>query len=140
MKDPLSFLLLTASVCIAFSLAVAWSLSAVRYLKIAAICKIFPADRHLAKAHVDYLLMAVLLYVFYLLFKRLDIMPPLILILSMCIGSLLNPFGFFVLAIHPDISQSPLSVFGITMTTGFLLTTCGYIGAALLVGMTVVTP
>ena len=46
------------------------------------------------------------------------------------IGSLLNPFGFLVLAIKPNLRQHPSTPFGAIMAGSFVLTTIGYLGAA----------
>lgn len=131
-------LAVAGSLCLTITLVLAWCLTAVRsstgFMK-----KIFPNYQQLLKAHMDYLLMAGLLLIFYLLFAQLRVSAPAVIVASMCAGSLLNPVGFLVLAVRPGTKQSPASAFGAMMAGSFTLTTIGYAGAAWCVVRAVVT-
>ena len=97
----------------------------------------FRSYQYLLKAHIDYLMMSGLLFIFFLLFAHLRLTPPLLIVIAMSVGSLANPAGFLALAIKPDLPQRPASVFGALVTCGFVLTTIGYGGAAWVVASAV---
>ena len=112
------------------TLALAWCLTGMRYLDSGFLKKLFPSYQYLLKSHIDYLLMTGLLMVFFLLFAHFRVSPSWAILLAMCIGSLLNPFGFLVLAMKPNLRQHPSTPFGAIMAGSFVLTTIGYVGAA----------
>jgi hypothetical protein len=101
-----------------------------RYLESGFLKQLFPSYQYLLKSHIDYLLMTGLLMVFFLLFAHFRVSPPWVILLAMSIGSLLNPFGFLVLAMKPNLRQHPSTPFGAIMAGSFVLTTIGYVGAA----------
>jgi hypothetical protein len=84
-------------------------------------------------------MMTGLLIGFYLLFAQLRVSPAAPIVLSMCIGSLLNPTGFLVLAMKPTLRQHPATPFGAVMAGSFVLTTVGYVSAAWLVARAAVS-
>ncbi len=116
-------ILLKGGVALLFvSLTIAW---------IATFTRIFPIKgldggvikdyRSLVKAHLDYILMAMLLFVFYAL--RIDINP--VACLLMVIGATTNPFFYVLLAVKPDIleykaSKAYAAVSFTIVTTGFV--------------------
>ena len=121
-------LAVAGSLCLTITLMLAWCLVGVRsstFMK-----KVFPSYQQLLKAHMDYLLMSGLLMIFYLLFAHFRFSVSPVILLSMSLGSLMNPVGFLALAIKPDIRQHPTSPFGSLMAGSFTLTTIGYVGAA----------
>ena len=75
-----------------------------------------------------------LLMVFFLLFTHFQVAPSPLIVWAMCIGSFMNPVGFILLSLKPDLRQHPASPFGLLMSGSFTLTTIGYAGAALSVG------
>ena len=101
-----------------------------RYLELGVLKRLFPSYQYLLKSHIDYLLMTGLLMVFFLLFAHFQVSPSAVILLAMSIGSLLNPFGFLVLAMRPNLRQHPSTPFGAIMGGSFVLTTAGYLGAA----------
>ena len=125
-----NILVVAGSIALTATLVLAWCLSGIRYLETGFLKKLFPSYQYLLKSHIDYLLMTGLLMVFFLLFDHFRLSPPSVVLLAMTIGSLLNPFGFFVLAIKPGLRQHPSTPFGAIMSGSFLLTTIGYFGAA----------
>jgi hypothetical protein len=125
-------LAVTGSLCLGITLVLAWCLAGARAAQ--GFKRLFPNQQYLLKAHIDYLLMCGLLMIFYLSFAHFGIAPSPVIVASMCAGSLLNPFGFLVLAVKPNTRQQPTSPFGALMTASFTLTTIGYGGAAWYVG------
>ena len=123
------------SLCLTLALILAWCLVGVRttgFMK-----RWFPSYQYLLKAHIDYLMMTGLLFIFFLLFTHFRLTPPPLILVAMSVGSLVNPAAFLALAIKPDLPQRPASVFGATVTCGFVVTTIGYGGAAWVVARAV---
>ena len=86
------------------SLGLAWLASLVIYAKVKRLKAIFPATHQLIRAHIEYLLMFILLVVTYYLAKELSITLPSWVIVLLCIGSLYNPFRFYFACHQTDIS------------------------------------
>ena len=128
MQTHANVLVVAGSLCMAITLVLAWCLVGVR--SSAFMKKLFPSHPQLLKAHIDYLLMSGLLMIFYLLFAHFRVSVSPAILVSMGVGSLMNPVGFLVLAIKPDVRQQPTSPFGAIMAGSFTLTTIGYMGAA----------
>ena len=123
------------SLCLTLALILAWCLVGVRttgFMK-----RWFPSYQYLLKAHIDYLMMTGLLFIFFLLFTHFRLTPPPLIVVAMSVGSLVNPAAFLALAIKPDLPQRPASVFGATVSCGFVVTTIGYGGAAWVVARAV---
>ncbi|MEZ5293272.1 MAG: hypothetical protein R2745_19475 [Vicinamibacterales bacterium] len=116
------------SLCLLSALATAWCLAGVRSSQFARMW--VPGPQYLLKAHLDFLMMTGLLFVFFLLFEQLRLAPPPAIVAAMSIGSVTNPAGFVALAIRPDLPQRPTAPFGALMALSFTLTTVGYGGAA----------
>lgn len=125
-------LVVTGSLCMIVTLGLAWCLVGVRTS--AFMKKLFASYPNLLKAHLDYLMMTGLLMVFFLLFTHFRVSPSPLIVWAMCIGSFMNPVGFILLSLKPDLSQHPGSPFGLLMSCSFTLTTIGYAGASLSVG------
>ena len=89
------------------------------YAKVKRLKAIFPATHQLIRAHIDYLLMFILLVVTYYLAKELSITLPLWVIALLCIGSLYNPFGFILLAIKPTLANPETRLQKLRALTGF---------------------
>lgn len=101
-------LLLTAAFCLIISLALAWIASFILYMKTAWLKKIVKANHQLIRAHIDYILMCLLLVVTYYLCQERSILLPNWCIITACIGALYNPFGFIVLAFKPKMATQRL--------------------------------
>ena len=125
LSDP-SLLLITAAICMLISLGLAWLASLILYAKISRLKRIFPATHQLIRAHIDYLLMFILLVAAYYLQNLLSITLPMWVIALLCIGSLYNPFGFIVLAIKPELANPQTFGQKLRVLTGFLPATLGY--------------
>ena len=119
-------LLITAAFCLIVSLGLAWIASFILYMKTAWLKKIVKANHQLIRAHIDYLLMSLLLVVTYYLCKERSIILPDWCIITACIGALYNPFGFIVLAFKPKMAN-PETVFEkARVLLGFLPATIGF--------------
>lgn len=129
---PQPALVVAGSACLLLSLALAWALTAVKYLGSRHLDRLFPGTANLLKAHIDYLMMAGLLWAVALLSALLDLRLPLPVVAALVVGSFTNPGGFLVLAVWPTIRRSPRSPFGLGMAASFVVTTFGYGAAAVL--------
>ena len=116
------------SVCMMLALVLAWCLAGVRSSRFVKRC--FPSPHYLLKAHLDFLMMTGLLFVFFLLFGQLRLTPPTAIVVAMSLGSVGNPSGFLALAVRPELPQRPATPFGALMVLSFTATTVGYGGAA----------
>lgn len=125
-------LVVTGSLCMIVTLGLSWCLVGVRTS--AFMKSRFASYPNLLKAHLDYLMMTGLLMVFFLLFAHFQVSPSPLIVWAMSIGSFMNPVGFILLSLKPNLSQHPASPFGILMSGSFTLTTIGYAGAALSIG------
>jgi len=121
-------LAVTGSVCMTLALVLAWGLAGVRSSRVVKRC--VPNPQYLLKAHLDFLMMTGLLFVFFLMFEQLRLTPPIAIVVAMSAGSLGNPSGFLALALKPDLPQRPATPFGAVMVLSFTATTVGYGGAA----------
>src|SRR3954469_19836021 len=96
------------SLCLTLALILAWCLvGTTAFMK-----RWFPSYQYLLKAHIDYLMMTGLLFIFFLLFTHFRLTRPPLIVLAMSVGSLVNPAAFLALAIKPNLPQRPASVFG----------------------------
>jgi len=121
-------LAVTGSVCMTLALLLAWCLAGVRTSSFVKQC--FPNTQYLLKSHLDFLMMTGLLFIFFLMFRQLGLTPPALVLAAMSAGSIGNPAGLLALAITPEMSQRPVSKFGLLMLVSFTLTTIGYGGGA----------
>ena len=88
--------------------------------------EVLSQSQYLLKAHLDFLMMTGLLFVFFLLFEHLRLTPPAAIVLAMSLGSVGNPSGFLALALRPEFPQRPATPFGALMLLSFTATTVGY--------------
>jgi len=127
----MSLLLITGAITLFLAIIIGWFMVLIG-LKVKVVNSMFPGYRSLIKAHVDYLIMTVLTFTVYLVLSHLNLGPPKLTIAAICIGSLLNPFFFLLMAIKPDLDQlkPPSSVIvQISALTSNALTSYGYIYA-----------
>ena len=128
MRAETGLLAVVGSVCMMLALVLAWCLAGVRSSRFVKKC--FPNPQYLLKAHLDFLMMTGLLFVFFLLFEHLRVIPPTAIVVAMSLGSVGNPSGFLALAVRPELPQKPATPFGALMLLSFTATTVGYGGAA----------
>ncbi len=136
MAADTGLLAVTGSICLMLALVLAWCLAGVRSSRV--VKQWFANPQYLLKAHLDFLMMTGLLFLFFLLFEHLRLAPPAAIVVAMSLGSIGNPSGFLALAVRPDLPQKPATPFGALMVCSFTATTIGYGGAAWYVARTVV--
>ncbi|MDA8654079.1 hypothetical protein N9M50_02980 [Alphaproteobacteria bacterium] len=129
----MSLLVIGASVFILISLALAWLSTAVRIMRIPALQKLFPSSDNIVKAHIDFLLMALLIIALYLLGRQLNVVYPDWVIWSMLIGGFTNPFTFLIVAMYTPEEFKPGMVFSISTMTSFIVTTVGFAAAVIMI-------
>ena len=121
-----NWLLAVAAASLVLSLTLAWIASFLVYTKTAWLGRIFVAPFQLVRAHIDYLLMSLLLVMVFYLEERLALALPPAVIVLLCIGSLYNPFGFIALAIRPELGRPETRAAQIRILLGFTPATLGY--------------
>ncbi|MFN7978568.1 MAG: hypothetical protein U0P30_10550 [Vicinamibacterales bacterium] len=135
MRLHTGLLAFTGSLCMLLSLVLAWGLAGAR--SSSRLKSWIASPQYLLKAHLDFLMMTGLLFVFFLTSRQLGLEVPAVVVAAMCAGSVGNPLGFLALALKPDLPQRPASVFGAVMLMSFTATTVGYGGAAWIVARAV---
>lgn len=121
-----SYLALTGSLCLIVALSEAWLLVAVFSSDDNRITKIFPGRQDLLKSHIDYLMMSQFLFIFYMLYRTLDLTPPLWVVVCLCVGSFFNPLAFLVRAMKTSYREDAPVLFTAMIAVSCLLTTVGY--------------
>lgn len=94
MEFNMTMLPLASSICLIIALVEAWFMTMVRYFKWSSIKRMFPGYRYLVLSHIDYLMMASLVYSIYLVLTEFSITLPQGVVWLIFIGALYNPFGF----------------------------------------------
>lgn len=122
----MEWMLATAALVMILSLALAWIATLIIYGQLKSLKKVFPATQNLIRAHIDYLMMAVLLVAFYFTCIHLGIVLPAAVIAILCFGVLYNPFGFILKAIDPKTGQADTLAGKILVCSGFLPATIGF--------------
>lgn len=123
------WLLATAAVALVISLIEAWTVSLIYYLRVGFLRSIFPSPHQLIRSHIDYLIMAGLLGLFYISTLAADIVLPNIILFLICFGALYNPFPFILVAMQadPEASRKHMSrSVGLIVCIGFLPVTIGF--------------
>jgi len=136
----MSLLLITGAITLLLTIVIAWLMVLIG-LKVKAINSLFPGYSFLVKAHVDYAIMTALIFTVYLVLSHLNLELPKLTIAAICIGSLLNPFFFLLMAIKPDFYElkPPASVIvRISTHTINALTSYGYIYALFVIIFSVI--
>ena len=117
-------LLRTACLTLLIGLVLAWVLTFTKMLKLPVMVHLFQHSEYLLSSHLDFLMMAMLLFGIY----ASKIPLPKYVQWPMAIGSLTNPGLFFVAAIVGN-SKDPI-IMGLVVVS-FVLTTFGYGMAAI---------
>jgi hypothetical protein len=103
--DTHNWLLVTGALALIISLAQAWIVSLIYYVRVGFLKKIFPSPHQLIRSHVDYCIMIGLLGFLYVCTIYLEISLPKIILFLACLGALWNPFPFVFLAMEKDVEQ-----------------------------------
>lgn len=124
-----TWLLATAAIALIISLAEAWIVSLIYYLRVGFLKRIFPSPHQLIRSHVDYCIMAGLLGLFFVAVQALELELPSLILALICVGALYNPFPFILVAMKPDAEKSKRNMSlttGIFVCIGFLPVTIGF--------------
>ncbi len=119
--------IVTGALLLSFSLLLAWLLSMLKGMPNTPLLRFIRSEKALLQAHIDYILMAILLFIFALSGRDF---PPVVAYATI-VGSITNPLLFLVMAVKPDVAKTPLSPFGICSVLSFIATTTGMAGCAL---------
>jgi len=122
-------LVITGALLIILSIILGWIIVAHRYLRVKFLKRIIRDDSKLSKCHMEYVIMALILFAFYTL--KIDL--PFFLILLACIGAISNPSLLLVISIKPKIDKKVTSPFSLISTVSFLITTIGFGCSSLLI-------
>jgi len=120
------YLVMMGSLCLIVALIEAWLLVAVFSSDDSPVSRIVPGRQDLLRSHIDYLMMSQFLFVFFMLYRTLEVTPPVWLVAAICIGSFFNPFAFLVRAVKPAYKTNAPTAFTGMITISCLLTTAGY--------------
>jgi len=128
-------LLAGAGLCLSMALAIAWVLGVSLFFPNSALAEHLVERDDVIRAHIDYLMMAQFLLIFFLAFRQWHIEPPLWLVGACCFGAFFNPLAFLLRGLTP---KAPITVvvephFPLPAALSFSLTTAGFLGAVLLV-------
>lgn len=136
-QTPISNLILLsfAGICLTIALSIAWILGVTLFFPDGALAGHLVDRADVIRAHVDYLMMAQFLFIFFLLFRQYAIEPPLWLVAACCFGAFFNPLAFLIRGLTPKaVPIIPIEPhFPLQALLSFSLTTVGFLGAAFLV-------
>ena len=131
------FLLAFAGLCLTIALAIAWVLGVTLFFPDDALAGLLVERTDIIKAHIDYLMMAQFLFIFFLLFRQYAIDPPVWVVAACCFGAFFNPLSFLVRGLTPKpsiVAAIPVEPhFPLQAGISFTLTTIGFITAVALV-------
>ncbi len=129
------FLLAFAGLCLTIALTIAWVLGITLFFPDGALAGTLVERADIIRAHVDYLMMAQFLFIFFLLFRQYAIDPPVWVVVACCFGAFFNPLAFLVgaLAPMPAVVIPVEPHFPFQAGLSFTLTTVGFLAAVVLV-------
>jgi len=122
----MKLLLICGASLILLSIAIGWLIIARKYLSLGLLEQLIRDEKMLGKAHIDYVMMALILFAFFLIGVNL----PLPLIVLACAGALAGPSLFIFLSVRPDINKKIGSPFSLISTIFLSITTVGIGGSA----------
>lgn len=122
-----SFIAAAAGLCLLIALIESWLLVAVFSAENGPVAKRIPGAKDLLRSHIDYLMMAQFLFVFYGLLRLMTLTLPAPILIALCFGAFFNPFAFLVRAVRPSYLKAPPVLFTGFVTLSCLATTFGYL-------------
>jgi hypothetical protein len=122
----MNMLVITGSLLMLLSILSGWLIVAKRYLALGPVDRLVRDDMKLVKCHVEYPVMALILFAFYAINKNL----PVYLVLPACVGAFTNPSLQFILSLVPDVDKRATAPFGVFSTISFIITSFGLGGMA----------
>ncbi|WP_036255509.1 hypothetical protein [Methylocapsa acidiphila] len=128
-------LLAIAILCLAIALVLAWVLGVTLFFPNGKLAGLIVERKDLIRAHIDYLMMAQFLFIFFGLFKLFSIDPPYWVVGAASYGAIMNPLGFLKRALTPKIvAAAPVEpYFPVQAGVSFTLATVGLLAAAALI-------
>ena len=123
-----------AGFCLLIALVLAWVLGVTLFFPDGALAGHIVVRADLVRAHVDFLMMAQFLFIFFLVFRQLSINPPLWVVGACCYGAFFNPLAFLKRALTPKaIAAVPADAyFPLPAALSFGLITLGFLAAVVL--------
>ncbi len=125
----LSAFAVTGALCLFMALAEAWLLVALRATG-DALARLLPNRADLLRSHIDYLMMALFLFVFYGSCRLTGAAPANGLIAAACLGAFFNPFAFLVQAMRPAFKETPPAGLFAAILASCVATTIGFAATA----------
>ncbi|TRW89598.1 hypothetical protein [Candidatus Methylobacter oryzae] len=129
------FLLAFAGLCLTIALAIAWVLGVTLFFPDGDLAGALIDRADIIRAHVDYLMMAQFLFIFFLLFRQYEVNPPVWVVAACCFGAFFNPLAFLIRGLTPKPAVViPVEAhFPFQAGLSFTLTTVGFLTAVALV-------
>lgn len=135
----IAFLLSFAGFCLAIALVLAWWLGITLFYTKGVLAGLIVERADIIRAHIDYLMMAMFLFIFALLFRQYAVKPPVWVIAAACYGAFFNPLGFLIRGITPKAAAAVPAVYDphipLTAAVSFTLTTAGFLASVFLIVM-----
>lgn len=130
-------LLAFAIICLAIALSIAWVLGITLFFPDGVLAGYLVDRADIIRAHVDYLMMAQFLFIFFLLFRQYAIVPPFWVVAACCYGAFFNPLAFLLrgLAPKPVVALTVEPHFPLQAAISFTLTSVGFLAAVILVAV-----
>ncbi|MGA9600938.1 MAG: hypothetical protein WBS22_11925, partial [Methylocystis sp.] len=94
MDSALFMLGVFAAFLLFLALVLAWVLGITLFYPSGAFSSRLADRNDIIRGHVDYLMMAQFLFLFFLAFRQYSIQPPLPIVACLCFGAFFNPFTF----------------------------------------------
>jgi hypothetical protein len=126
-----SYILIGGTICLIVALIEAWVILVRFSSETGPVAKIVPGGRDLLRSHIDYLMMAQFLFIFFGLARISGLQYSAWIVGALCFGSFFNPFGFLVRALRPSYLEAPPKIFLSLMITSCVATTLGFSAAAI---------
>jgi hypothetical protein len=114
------------ALCLTMALVEAWLLVAHLASPDGPLQRWLPNRADLVRSHIDYLMMALFLLIFYGLCRQTGTAPPVWALASACFGAFFNPFAFLVHAVRPEYKTAPPVIFSATVMLSCAATTIGF--------------
>jgi hypothetical protein len=128
-----TFLLAFATFELAVALALAWALGVTLFFPHSALASLMVERADIIRGHIDFLMMSQFLFLFALLFRQYEIVPPLWVVAASCFGAFVNPLSFVLRGFRPKVDPATVvEHFPPLAAVSFTLTTVGFLASAVI--------